>query len=599
MRSEVMYRDLPGGPLVVKFADEVSLWCLCSKCGMFSKDMFQDSASHVFCSVCIFECSERKKIHCKHERRDVPVDDMVQAAVVGQVMSDQIVFCPNGMNDYGCKEFCALKDLESHYLKCAATEINCLSCGSSVKGADWEQHINTCPQKILQCRYCALAIPRKNLQTHEQQCYGNEEARLQRKNTTPVSDSRASSEDLPAQKQSKANWNTAADIGTAVVEAQPSCTNVESDDILDHCIHCKRPVKRKNIKRHTDICSQNKKRPTVSAVENIPGNAEDTPDSRKNTPTEGPYDPPREATTAQNSSLSCDPDWFAEGSRNTPTVAPSAPPREVTTLRNSSSLCGDPHWIAPDSRKTSIVGSNNPYREATALQSSFTSRDSHSMDDWTVLSGRTDPPSTETCTMASEISEMAEEALQSSLLQRGAELASAVTTLSRGSLKGALQVPLNGVRQLLGGISSLAGYFEGADHETSSREGDGASLHQQTTEQSSEWVWNYVFGSDSMKTETAEGSGVVPGITSSSSAANRLEGSSFLLSWPAQPCHRKISEWFDHFEAWLARNDITAEDKRFPLLLNKIPKRVSDALIYLQDNPEPYSAAKFTILHNF
>lgn len=432
-----MYRDLPGGPLVVKFADEVSLWCLCSKCGMFSKDMFQDSASHVFCSVCVFECSERKKIHCKHERRDVPVDDMVQAAVVGQVMSDQIVFCPNGLNGDGCKEFCALKDLEGHYLKCAATEINCLSCGSIVKGSDWEQHINTCPQKILQCRYCALAIPREILQTHEERCYDNPEARLQPKNTTPVSDSSVSSASPPTQKESKANGNNAAGIGASAAEAQPSCTNVESDDILDHCIHCKRPVKRKNIKRHTEVCPQNKKRPTVSAVENIPGDTEATPDSRKNTPMEGAYDPALQAKTAQNSPLSCDPDWFAEGSRNTPIVAPSAPPSEVPTLKNSSPLCA-PQWVAPDSRNTSIVGSNNPYREAAALLSSFTPSDLQSMDHWTVLSGRTDPPSTETSAIPSAISEMAEDALQSSLLHLGVEIPSSVTTYFCDTLKGAV-----------------------------------------------------------------------------------------------------------------------------------------------------------------
>ncbi|XP_077530205.1 uncharacterized protein LOC144142515 isoform X1 [Haemaphysalis longicornis] len=565
MKSEVMFRDLPGGPLLVKFADGVSMWCLCSKCGMYSKDMFQDAASHAFCSVCIFQCGERQTILCKQENRDVPVEEMVRAVDIRRVMRDKIVFCPNSNDGNGCEASCALKDLKDHYIECAGTNIACLSCGSIVKGPHWERHINTCPQGIVQCRYCDVAIPRSSLEAHEKLCYDNQDTRQRPIWTTSVSHARDSCSQPSPPKDIKMNMDNRTVDGATVIQAQPICDNVDSDEGLLQCIVCKRNVKRKNLKFHNKICAQKKERSTVSSVGNIPGNIQVTPDSRKNTSMEGPYDPPLEATTVQNSPLSC-----------------------------------DPGCIAPDSRNTSIVGSNNPYGEAAALLSSFTSSDSQSqMDDWTVLSGRTDPPSTETCTMASEISEMAEEALQSSLLQRVTEVASAVTPLSCDSHKGTLEVPLNGVRQLLGGISSLAGYFEGADHETSSREGDGASLHQQTTEQSSEWVWNCVFGSDSMKTETAEGSGVVPGITSSSSAANRLEGSSFLLSWPAQPCHRKISEWFDHFEAWLARNDITAEDKRFPLLLNKIPKRVSNALIYLQDNPEPYSAAKFTILHNF
>ncbi|KAH6924800.1 hypothetical protein HPB50_025130 [Hyalomma asiaticum] len=76
MRKDIQYRDLPGGPLMVKFADELPLGTLCSRCGMLSKDMYEDPSSHAFCSICIFECSDRKKIHCKYENKDVSVDEV-------------------------------------------------------------------------------------------------------------------------------------------------------------------------------------------------------------------------------------------------------------------------------------------------------------------------------------------------------------------------------------------------------------------------------------------------------------------------------------------------------------------------------------------
>lgn len=329
-----MYRDLPGGPLLVKFADEVSLWCLCSKCGMFSKDMFQDSASHVFCSVCIFECSAQKRIHCKHERRDVPVDDMVQAVDVGHVMRDQIVFCPNSKDGIRCAEFCALKDLEGHYLKCAKTEIICLQCGDAIKGPDWECHIRSCPQEILQCRHCVVAVPRRLLQAHEQLCYGNPETTHTPENTAPVSDSSNSCSNPPPRQESKANTDSAQGNAVPANETQLFRNDVASDDILVQCVHCKRNVKRKNMEQHVQKCPQNKALSAVSTVTKLPGNVEIAPPSR-NTPIALPNDLTGEATALQSSFAPSGPHWIAPDSRNTPTEGPNGFPGEATTTQDS------------------------------------------------------------------------------------------------------------------------------------------------------------------------------------------------------------------------------------------------------------------------
>ncbi|KAL1476261.1 hypothetical protein MTO96_018700 [Rhipicephalus appendiculatus] len=173
MRKDVQYRDLPGGPLMVKFADELPLCVLCSKCGMLSKDMFEDPLSHAFCSVCIFESSERKKIHCKYENKDVSVDEMMPALDIVNIVMDQVVYCPNTKDGDSCSEHCALRDLEGHLLKCEKTEIICLSCGNTVKGIDWQAHVTSCPQHILQCRHCVVAVPRWRLEQHERVCSSN------------------------------------------------------------------------------------------------------------------------------------------------------------------------------------------------------------------------------------------------------------------------------------------------------------------------------------------------------------------------------------------------------------------------------------------
>lgn len=240
-----MFRDLPGGPLLVKFADGVSLWCLCSKCGMYSKDMFQDAASHAFCSVCIFQCGERKKILCKQENRDVPVDEMVRAVDIRHVMREKIVFCPNSNDGNGCSASCALKDLKAH----------------------------------------------------EKLCCDNQDTRQRPIWTTSVSHARDSCSQPSPPKDIKVNTDNRTVDGATVIQAQPICDNVDSDESLLQCIVCKRNVKRKNLKLHNKICAQKKERSTVSSVGNIPGNIQVTPDSRKNTSMEGPYD------------LSCDPDW--------------------------------------------------------------------------------------------------------------------------------------------------------------------------------------------------------------------------------------------------------------------------------------------------
>nr|XP_037272196.1 uncharacterized protein LOC119164175 isoform X4 [Rhipicephalus microplus] len=271
MRKDVQYRDLPGGPLMIKFADELPLCTLCSRCGMLSKDMFEDPSSHAFCSVCIFECSDRKKIHCKYENKDVSVDEMMPAIDIFNIVMDQVVYCPNTRDGDSCREHCSLKDLEGHLLKCEKTEIICLSCGDSVKGVDWQDHVTSCPQHVVQCRHCVVAVPRGRLEHHERVCSSNpnairdvgscpstnaDSAAWSRSNSDPnhekISVSQNSNEHhLTPEARDKARANT-----EAVCKSTPSAVNNVGGVVIESCPLCKRNVKSTNMAKHYSICQQ-------------------------------------------------------------------------------------------------------------------------------------------------------------------------------------------------------------------------------------------------------------------------------------------------------------------------------------------------------
>ncbi|XP_077494906.1 TNF receptor-associated factor 6-like isoform X6 [Amblyomma americanum] len=203
MKRVVIYRDLSGGPVTLNFIDKLPLRMLCSKCGMLSKDMFEDPLSHVFCSVCIFESSGVKKIHCRHENKEVSVDEMVPSVEVITFVKVSLVFCPNNGDDDACSKYCCLKDLERHYLECEQTNILCSSCKGNVKGRGWVQHTMSCEQHVLQCRYCAVAVPRHRL--------------------------------------------------------EPAVINTDNEDHIMKCQFCERRVKKKNVCKHEELCQKKSK----------------------------------------------------------------------------------------------------------------------------------------------------------------------------------------------------------------------------------------------------------------------------------------------------------------------------------------------------
>ncbi|KAH7939622.1 hypothetical protein HPB52_015169 [Rhipicephalus sanguineus] len=79
MGTLVQFRDLPGGPVKIKFADDITRHCLCKSCNMLSLTMYADPASHFFCETCINVQSNMHKkydIYCPEERKNVSFDEV-------------------------------------------------------------------------------------------------------------------------------------------------------------------------------------------------------------------------------------------------------------------------------------------------------------------------------------------------------------------------------------------------------------------------------------------------------------------------------------------------------------------------------------------
>ncbi|XP_075728023.1 uncharacterized protein LOC142769058 isoform X2 [Rhipicephalus microplus] len=139
MPSLLQYRDLPGGPTYIVFADEVSRHCICSSCEMISLRMFQDTEEHVFCEHClVLQGAKHGKstIFCAHERKNVGLEEMFETRGVIIVIRDQYVGCPNQPK---CNMNVKLQDLHDHYVSCKE-RVRCPNCDHSVETKQWKDH---------------------------------------------------------------------------------------------------------------------------------------------------------------------------------------------------------------------------------------------------------------------------------------------------------------------------------------------------------------------------------------------------------------------------------------------------------------------------
>uniref|UniRef100_A0A1E1XAP6 Putative tnf receptor-associated factor 6 n=1 Tax=Amblyomma aureolatum TaxID=187763 RepID=A0A1E1XAP6_9ACAR len=143
MAKSVMYRDLPGGPREIKFADEISRHSLCGKCRMLSMSMYRDPNDHAFCEVCLHAQSEQYgvyHIYCEYERLNIDIEEMYQDIDLLTMLRDQFVECPNKKT---CGTDLQLAQLKTHYTACQP-EVKCPTCGHDVRSSEWDAHTYTC-----------------------------------------------------------------------------------------------------------------------------------------------------------------------------------------------------------------------------------------------------------------------------------------------------------------------------------------------------------------------------------------------------------------------------------------------------------------------
>ncbi|XP_070383713.1 uncharacterized protein [Dermacentor albipictus] len=262
MGTVITYRDLPGGPMKIKFADEISRHCLCRQCHMLSLRMYSDSATHMFCDDCLNDQSYKHKkyeIYCPDERKDVSLAQMYQARDLVTVLCDQYVECPNQPK---CTVKLPLGQLEKHYIECKEmSSIKCTKCGQKVPSTSWMQHKTDCQPT------CDNELPRKKADHRDgkRKSPPASSARLpvsvsrksgSAQNTTAAPSALYPSNLLPDAATGEFNQQFQS-LGSASTSTQPPVKSqgpASIDPEITTCKHCGRNVKESNMPRHLEKC---------------------------------------------------------------------------------------------------------------------------------------------------------------------------------------------------------------------------------------------------------------------------------------------------------------------------------------------------------
>ncbi|KAM7299615.1 uncharacterized protein ISCGN_020181 [Ixodes scapularis] len=169
MPREVEYRDFPGGPIRIEFSDELPHWNMCAPCGMLSAEMYKDEGGHFFCRACVDANSQRKRIFCKHENRDVQLSNLNEATELVLSTQELTVFCPN--KKLGCTKYCHLNNMKQHLVECPLTpNRKCKACDTMLPMKDLRDHEALCPETYIQCNICNKGISRRTYEHHRNEC---------------------------------------------------------------------------------------------------------------------------------------------------------------------------------------------------------------------------------------------------------------------------------------------------------------------------------------------------------------------------------------------------------------------------------------------
>ncbi|XP_037272152.2 uncharacterized protein LOC119164146 [Rhipicephalus microplus] len=262
MGSEVHFRDLPGGPMKIKFADEITRHCLCKSCNMLSLTMYADPASHFFCETCILIQSYKHKrydIYCPEERRNVSFEELFEARDVIMILRDQLVECPNRQN---CTLKIPLEQLESHYIECMhLRSINCTKCGREVEATSWNKHKPDCKPTYDTKSTSQESNGRNNMRDHPVASQSKAQGLTSKKTGTAKHATGTSSGLYPVdQLRRMTNGDHGREPSSTETASLPPYLrekprdNAASETEKTLCPYCKRKVKVENMERHLEIC---------------------------------------------------------------------------------------------------------------------------------------------------------------------------------------------------------------------------------------------------------------------------------------------------------------------------------------------------------
>ncbi|XP_070382754.1 uncharacterized protein [Dermacentor albipictus] len=271
MGTLLMYRDLPGGPTKVKFADEIPRHCLCGQCGMISLFMFQDPGGHMFCDTCLHEQSTKHHmfdIYCTYERKRIDINEMFEARDLIAILREQYVDCPNQQN---CNKKVQLQNLRDHYVLCKQ-RVQCTSCDQSIETKKWKNPV--CASKSQQDT--AEAAEKSSASMKTESGHQEEQSTLVLRSHNPwVSKPSATQKypELESAEESKypheerrppesyaAATQTSHQVTSAAGGPAPPMQHSEGESggptMMQVCEFCERNVKQSNMPRHRENCAK-------------------------------------------------------------------------------------------------------------------------------------------------------------------------------------------------------------------------------------------------------------------------------------------------------------------------------------------------------
>ncbi|KAG0413595.1 hypothetical protein HPB47_009248, partial [Ixodes persulcatus] len=229
----------------IEFSDELPHWNMCAPCGMLSAEMYKDERGHFFCRVCVNANSQRKRIFCKHENRDVQLSDLSDATELVLSTQELTVFCPN--KKLGCTKYCPLNNMKQHWVECPITpNTKCKACDTMLPMKDLWDHEGVCPETYIQCPICHQGMSRRTYENHQKECQRPPELSkrgpIEKKSLPPVSSNASAPPSL-----------TGPEVAS-MKDRGPSITESSIDEEKKSCEFCERPVKKCNYEKHLQVC---------------------------------------------------------------------------------------------------------------------------------------------------------------------------------------------------------------------------------------------------------------------------------------------------------------------------------------------------------